>query len=377
MNMTNTSRVAIVYDRVNTFGGAERVLVCLHELYPDAPLYTSVFDAGRATWTKGWKVIPSFLHHFPWLRSRHQYLGLFMPLAFESFDFSQYDLVISVTSEAAKGIITKPGTKHVCYLLTPMRYLWNKSKEYEHDFYAGWRRIFLPLHRLAIHYLRWWDVVAAQRPDLIIPISQTVKQRAERYYKRKIGPVIYPPLNTKLFNKNTRPHQHIHQHHFPFSSFYLCVGRLVPYKRIDLAIEACTKLKKNLVIIGIGSDEGRLRKLAGNSPHIVFIGYLTDEHLVEYYQQCTGLLFPGEEDFGLTVLEAMAVGKPVVTFAGSGHTELVLPNITGVVFTEQNVHTVVQAIIRLEQQSWNTEEIQHHAHQFDQAHWKHQWRSVV
>ena len=369
----NTPRVAIVYDRVNTFGGAERVLVCLHELYPDAPLSTSAFDATGAPWTKVWNVAPSFLQRFSWLRTRHQYLGLLMPLAFESFDFSHYDVVISVTSEAAKGIITKPGTKHICYLLTPTRYLWNKSREYEHDFYAGWLRLFLPLHRVAITYLRWWDVVAAQRPDIIIPISQAVQQRAERYYKRKIGPVMYPPLNTKLFNKNTRHHQHT----FPFESFYVCVARLVPYKKIDIAIAACKKLKRNLVIIGTGSDEGRLRKLAGDSQCIAFVGNLTDEHLVEYYQQCTGLLFPGEEDFGLTVLEAMAAGKPVATFSDSGHTELVLSNVTGVIFTKQNVDAVVQAIVQLEQQPWDTKNIRQHAQQFDQAHWKQQWRSAV
>jgi len=369
----NSPRVAIVYDRVNTFGGAERVLLCLHELYPNAPLYTSVFDPKRASWLKGWKVIPSFLQRFSWLRTRHQYLGLLMPLAFESFDFSQYELVISVTSEAAKGIITKPGTKHVCYLLTPTRYLWNKSQEYERDFYTGWRKIFLPLHWLAMTYLRWWDVVAAQRPDIIIPISQTVKQRAQRYYKREIGSVIYPPLNAKLFNKNLHPLQRS----FPFESFYLCVARLVPYKRIDLAIEACRRLQKNLVIVGTGWDEAHLHKLAGDSPHIAFVGNLTDEHLVEYYQQCTGLLFPGEEDFGLTVLEAMAEGKPVVTFSGSGHSELVLPNVTGVIITEQNVGAIAHAIVQLEQQVWNSEIIQRHAQQFDQTHWKQQWRRSV
>ncbi|HKY73864.1 MAG TPA: glycosyltransferase, partial [Patescibacteria group bacterium] len=290
-------RIALVYDRVNKYGGAERVLQFLHTLFPDAPLYTAIYDPKGAPWADGWNVIPSFLQRIPFLRRHHELLGMFMPIVFESFDFSMFDIVISVTSEAAKGIITKPETKHICYLLTPTRYLWVKPKEYERDYYGGWKMVLLPFHRLFLAYLQWWDRVAAFRPDSIVPISEVVRKRCEVIYKRKTEPVIYPPIDLALFSMKVGVTP-------PFNSFYLCVTRLVPYKRVDLAIRACKKTGKNLVIIGVGSDEDRLRDIAGKAVNIFFAGHLTDEELVGYYQQCTGLLFPGEEDFGLTAIEA-------------------------------------------------------------------------
>ena len=157
----SSQRVAIVYDRVNKFGGAERVLQFLHNMYPNASLYTSVFDPTHAQWTQGWHVVPSFLQKISFLKKHHELLALFMPIAFESFDFSAYDLVISVTSEAAKGILTKPSTLHVCWLLTPTRYLWEKEKEYEHDYFRGVLKLALPLFRVAKRYLKWWDSTAA------------------------------------------------------------------------------------------------------------------------------------------------------------------------------------------------------------------------
>lgn len=372
MKQLQALRVAFVYDRVNTFGGAERVLQNLHELFPEAPLYTSVYDAEGAPWTKGWIVIPSFLQKLPrWLRVRHQLLGLCMPLAFEFFDFSSFNLVISVTSEAAKGIITKPGTKHICYLLTPTRYLWNKAQEYEHDFYSGWKKLFLLFHRCAVQYLRWWDRIAAQRPDVIIPISAVVQRRCKEYYHRVAAPVIYPPTNVKTFQPTvqTKP--------LAFSSFYLCVARFVPYKRLDLAIRACKILGRNLVLVGAGQDESRLRALAGNSPQVAFVGHLTEDELVRYYQQCTGLLFPGEEDFGLTVVEAMAAGKPAVVYAKSGNAEVILPGITGVVVEQQREDALIEAMQQVERMHWDSERIRRHAMQYDVSRWKAQWRSVV
>jgi glycosyltransferase involved in cell wall biosynthesis len=369
--MKSQQRVAIVYDRVNTFGGAERVLQTLHAIYPDATLYTSVYEPITASWTKNWRVIPSFLQRIPWLRTHHQYAGILMPLAFESFNFSQFDLVISVTSEAAKGIVTQPHTKHVCYLLTPTRYLWNKSNEYEHDFYRGWKQLLLPLHRVAVTYLRWWDTVAAARPDIIIPISNVVKERCARFYHRTTTTPLFPPINTALFQKKST------QNIVSKDPFYLCVARLVPYKRIDLAIQACTKLHRNLVIVGTGTDLERLKQFADNSPSIQFAGHLTDSEMVGYYQQCTGLLFPGEEDFGITAVEAMAAGKPVVVFTKSGHAETVLSGITGILMQEQSVDAVIKAMLALERQTWDHERIQRHALQYDQSRWKQQWRTLV
>ena len=375
--MKNTTpqplRVALVYDRVNTFGGAERVLRNLHELYPHAPLYTSVYDLAGAAWTKGWDVRPSFLQRVPFVRTRHQWLALFMPLAFESFDFSAFDLVISVSSEAAKGIITKPGTRHVCYLLTPTRYVWSHVHQYERDYFPGVLKIFLPVYRFFLRYLRAWDSIAAQRPDLIIPISQTVKQRVEKYYKRKTANVIYPPVATHLFESRTISSTSP----FPWKQWYLCVSRLVPYKRIDTAIRACMLMKRHLVIVGKGNDEQRLRKIAGGSDYIHFVGYLTDDELVGYYQHCSALLLPGEEDFGIVAVEAMAAGIPVATYVKSGNAEVVIPGKTGVHIQTQTTQGVQEAIQMLEKTQFTKQVIREYAKQYSEAVFKRAWEEQI
>lgn len=364
-------RVALVYDRVNKYGGAERVLLFLHSLFPDAPLYTSVYDARGASWAQTWKVIPSWLQRIPLLRSHHEWLGPLMPLAFESFDFSHYDLVISVTSEAAKGIVTKPGTQHICYLLTPTRYLWSHADEYRSSFSHGWKRVLLPLYDICISYLRNWDLVASQRPDIMIPISDVVRKRCERYYLRSTEPVIYPPIRADLFSLQPT------QIHPPFSSYFLCVSRLVPYKRIDLAIRACRDSGRNLIIVGTGSDERILRKLAGYSTSIYFTGHLTDQQLVGYYQQCTGLIFPGEEDFGLTVLEAMACGKPSIVFEKSGNAEVVDHGVTGIIVSEQKKESLVRAMQMIESIQWDSRLLRHHALRFTQEPTREYWRKYL
>lgn len=365
--------VALVYDRVNTFGGAERVLQNLHELYPTAPLYTSVYDPNGAVWAKGWDVRPSFLQRIPFLRTHHQWLAVFMPLAFELFDFSAFDLVISVSSEAAKGIITKPGTRHVCYLLTPTRYLWSHVKQYERDYFPGVLKILLPLYRLGLKYLRMWDSIAAQRPDIIIPISKTVERRVKMYYKRKTAQVLYPPVATHLFESvhisPTPP--------FPWKQWYLCVSRLVPYKRIDTAIRACIAIKRHLVIVGKGNDEQRLREVAGDSHYIHFIGYLTDDELVGYYQHCSALLLPGEEDFGIVAVEAMAAGVPVATYVKSGNAEVVIPGKTGVHIQTQTTRGVQEAIQTLEKTQFTKRGIQEYAKQYSESVFKRAWEEQI
>ena len=235
-------KTAIVYDRVNKWGGAERVLLVLHEIFPEAPLYTAVYSPKKAKWAKVFpKVIPSFLQKIPILRDRHERLGTFMPIAFETFDFTGFDLVISVTSEAAKGIITKPGTKHICYMLTPTRYLWSA-----HDYY--FRNPILKLFsRVAVGYLREWDKIAAKRPDKIVAISTAVQKRIKKYYKRD-SKVIFPPAGFSTTALRSAVVDGVKE------NFYLIVSRLVAYKRTALVIEAFNSLGKRLVIVGSGSQ---------------------------------------------------------------------------------------------------------------------------
>lgn len=328
-------KVAFVYDRVNKWGGAERVLLALHKIFPDAPLYASVYDEKKAPWAKEFIVKTSFLQKFPFAKSNHELYVALMPLAFESFSFDEYDLVISVTSEAAKGIITKPGTVHICYCLTPTRYLWSGYEEYFKN----------PLLRFiakpVVLYLRAWDKIAAQRPDRFIAISQEVKKRIKKYYN-KDSEVIYPPLSLSSTDYSLQPNKKAVVGSPSSESYFLIVSRLVPYKRIDIAVKAFNKLKLPLKIIGEGSEKNRLMQMAG--PNIEFLNYLTDKELVEYYKSCRALIFPGIEDFGLTILEAQSFGKPVIAFEGGGALETIVENKTGVFFSPQTESALIRSV---------------------------------
>lgn len=318
-------KVALVYDRVNKWGGAERILLTLHELFPKADLYTSVYNSQTAKWAHVFSITTSFLQKFPFAKSSHESYAPFMPIAFESFTFDNYDLVISITSESAKGILTKPTTKHICYCLTPTRYLWSGYTEYfKNPFF---KFITYPI----VSYLRMWDLVASKRPDSYIAISQEVQQRIKKYYNQKSS-VIYPPLSI-VNNKDTE---------IVDDKFFLVVSRLVSYKRVDLAIKACQKLNIKLKIIGTGTEESRLKKIATNSTE--FLGSLTDDELVQYYKRCSGLIFPGYEDFGLTIIEAQSFGKPVLAFEKGGALETIQKGKTGEFFQYQTVDSLVNAL---------------------------------
>src|SRR3989344_1815883 len=314
-------KVAIVYDRVNKWGGAERVLLALHELFPDAPLYTSLYNSQKASWAKVFpEVRTSFLQKISFLRDKHEFVAALMPLAFEPLDFSEFDLVISVTSESAKGIITKPSTKHICYCLTPTRYLWSGYDTYFSNPFL--KTFAYP----AISYLKTWDSIAAKRPDAYVAISQTVRERIKKYYDRE-SIVIYPPVELAFSSVASSAQLRKKQLNANYldakrSSYFLIVSRLVSYKRIDIAIAACNALQLPLKIIGIGHEEEKLRKIAG--PTIEFLGNLTDTELLEYYRNCRALLFPGEEDFGLVIVEAQRFGKPVIAFKAGGAIETII-----------------------------------------------------
>ena len=326
-------RVALVYDRVNKFGGAERLLMALHQIWPEAPVFTSIYDQAGAVWAEGWNIKTSFLQSFPFAKKWHEGFGWLMPLAFESFDFSEFDVIISVTSEAAKGIITASGRLHICYLLTPTRYLWSHAN----DYLTQVPKLLRPLARIVQGKLRIWDYISAQRPDYFIAISKLVQKRCLKYYRRE-SEVVYPMLGLSI----KRPGLLSEGQALSDKEYFLVVSRLVPYKRIDLAIEACNKLKLPLVVIGIGSEEEKLKRLAG--PTIKFTGYLTDQELIEYYRNARAVIMPQEEDFGLTAVEALSSGIPVISYKYSGAAEIIKDGETGVLFDEQSVDSLVEAI---------------------------------
>jgi glycosyltransferase involved in cell wall biosynthesis len=332
-------KVAIVYDRVNKWGGAERVLLALRELFPDAPLYTSVYNPKKAPWANVFDVKTSFLQRLPMASSNHEFFPALMPIAFESLSFDEYDLVVSVTSEAAKGIITKPKTKHISYILTPTRYLWSGYEEYFGN------KAFKLLSKPVVQSLRVWDKIAAHRPDMLVGISEEVRERIKKYYGRD-SELVYPPLtlNSRMVSNKDRIDSNIFGKNSSNSGkgYFLVVSRFVPYKRIDIAIEACNRLKLPLKIIGSGREEKHLRAIAG--PTIEFVGKVTDEQLAAYYMNCKALIFPGVEDFGLTVIEAQNFGKPVIAFRKGGAVETILDKKTGVFFDEQKTAALMSVL---------------------------------
>jgi glycosyltransferase involved in cell wall biosynthesis len=348
--MTGKRKVAIVYDRVNKWGGAEKVLLALHEIFPEATLYTAVYDSKKAPWAKVFpKVIPSFLQKIPFLNKHHELLGAFTPIAFETLKLTGLDLVISVTSEAAKGIITRPQTKHICYCLTPTRYLYSGYEDYLNN--PPSKLSWIPFYKLVskpfLYYARYWDQVAAQRPDEYVAISTEVRRRIRKYYNRD-SEVIYPPVDIEKFqNSNIPKLQAKEKSKVSKEEYYLVVGRLVPYKRVDLAIRAFNKLGDKLVVVGTGSEEKYLRSIAKNN--IEFKGYVSDEEVVDYFLKATAFLYPQEEDFGITAVEAQAAGCPVIAYKAGGVLDTVIDGKTGVFFDEQKEESLLNAIKRLKQ----------------------------
>lgn len=354
-------KVALVYDRINKWGGAERVLLALCEIWPEAPIFTAVYNPPTAPWVKSFRVFPSFLNKFPLAKTNHEFYPWLMPLVFESFNFEDYDVVVSLTSEAAKGIITKPSTLHICYCLTPTRYLWNAYDEY---FKNKFLRI---ISRPVVNYLKRWDKIASGRPDYFIAISKNVQKRIKKYYQKE-AEVIYPPIETERFQINSKTQN-------KSSNFFLIVSRLVSYKKIDLAVRAFNQLGLPLKIIGTGKEMKRLKKIA--KKNIKFLGQLTDENLLSYYQKCRALVFPQEEDFGLVPLEAQACGKPVIAFRGGGALETVISEKTGIFFWPQTVEALKKAVERFLVLKFDPEECRKNAMRFAKEEFKRKFENFV
>lgn len=355
-------RVALVYDRVNKWGGAEQVLLSLHELFPEAPLFTSVYNSETAQWAKVFpRIIPSFLQNFPGAKSHHEWYPWLTPLAFESLDFSEFDLVISVTSADAKGIITKPSTFHLCYCLTPTRYLWSHEEFYKSQLDPSLEVLTVP----TFNYLKKWDKVAASRPDAYIAISNTVKDRIAKFYSRS-SEVVYPPVDVDFYNDPApKP---------PLENFFLYVGRLVAYKRAEILVETFNELQLPLAIVGSGNLEDKLRSIAKSN--VSFYTNVSNDELVSFYQHARALLFYHEEDFGIVPVESMASGTPVIGLNRGGVSETVVHGSTGLLISE-DPQELKSTITNFDKDKFDAKVIKKQAQKFSKRIFKKEFINVL
>lgn len=339
-------KVALVHDWLTTLGGSERVVLALSRMFPGAPIFTSVYDRERLPAEyRSLDVRPSFLQRIPGAAKRHQALLPLMPLAFEQHDLRGFDLVISSHHACAKGVIADADALHVSYVHTPMRYAWDLTHEYQATLGPLKRALAAPL----LHYLRAWDVTASLRVDRYVANSRVVADRIAKHYRRE-AEVVHPPIDVARFAG--MPLQDPHDH-------YLVVSRLVPYKRVDLAVAAAGLAGRRLRVVGDGPLYRELKRAAG--PTVEFLGHLADDEVRAEYARCRALLFPGFEDFGLTPLEAMACGRPVIAYGRGGALETVVPGVTGAFFMAQTAGSLADAIERFEAQSFAPEAIRRHA----------------
>ncbi len=359
-------RVALVHDWLVTLGGADRVLLALHEIFPQAPVYTAVYrpQALPSAFAR-LDVRPTWLQRLPGAVRQHRLLVPLLPLAFRSVDLRGCDLVVSSSHACAHGVRVPSGAVHVCYCHTPMRYAWDLQEEYLQSLPPPVR----PAARLTLAALRAWDRAAAARVHAYVANSRHVADRIRRHYAREAA-VIYPPVDTDFFTPAPPNHSRIPA--LPRSrvpgSYYLLVSRLVPYKRVDLAVRAFTRLGRPLVVVGDGPLRRRLEALAGPSVH--FAGEVSDETLREYYRHCRALIFPGVEDFGLVPVEAQACGRPVIALGRGGVRESVVDGVTGLFFSDPDPDALAAAVRAADGMRFDPAVIRSHAERFSRARFR-------
>lgn len=357
-------RVAIVHDWLTNLGGGERVVDALCDAFPKAPIYTSVYNPDGISIFQDKKVISSFLQRWPLAKSKHQLYPMLRKYAFESFDFSDFDVVITSSSAESKGIITSTDTMHFSYIHTPTRYYWSGYQDYLDSPGLGpfspIAKFFLPK---VVSRMRYWDYAAAQRPDYLIANSQTVQNRITKYYNRE-SKIIFPPVdidNFKVVNSK--------------KDYYLVVSRLIPYKRVDLAVQACSELGRRLIVVGSGSELANLRKIA--SDDVEFIQDANDRQVSNLYSNSRGFIFTAYEDFGITPVEAMASGVPVITYGKGGGSESVIDKKTGIFFSDQSVDCLKKAILDFEKNNFSKELIRKHAEKFSKKRFIDEIKTVI
>lgn len=327
-------RVAIVHDYLNQYGGAERVLEVLRELFPKAPIFTIVYDKNALPQYADWDIRPSFVQKIPFALQGYRNFIFLFPKAVSSFLLKGFDLVISNTHAWGKGISLNGRTCHICYCLTPIRYIWDLYQDYlKYEYINPIARAVLPLWARRI---RRWDIKTLVNVTHFIAISETVARRIKDYYQRDSA-VIYPPCNTDFFKPGNS---------LIDGGYYLTVSRFKAYKRIDILIDAFNKLNLPLKIVGDGPELKRLKQKANKN--IEFTGWLEDEYLLKVYQNCKAFVFAGYEDFGLTMVEAQACGKPVIAYNKGGAQEIIIEGRTGMFFSEQTPEALIQTIYRFQ-----------------------------
>lgn len=354
-------KIALAHDFLTSFGGAERVLMSLHNIYPEAPIYTLLYDKDKMQkYFPNAKIRPSFLNKFPvFLKRRKKYLLPFFSTATETFDLRDFDAVISSSNSFVKGIITKPKTIHICYCHAPSRFLWDWYFNYLDENRIKWiKKIFaVPF----LHYLRMWDKSASERVDYFIANSSNTADKIKKFYG-KDSAVIYPPVSVDEFKAKEKNEKA----KIKTKDYFLIISRLSAYKNIDIVVEAFNKLELPLVVIGDGGEKNRLKKIA--KKNIEFPGFLPDEELARYYQNCQAFIFPTEDDFGIAPVEAMFFGKPVLAYRKGGALETIAEGITGEFFDDPIPEIVADGVRRIKNnyENYNSETIRKHAEKFSQ-----------
>lgn len=355
-------KIALVHDHLAQDGGAERVVRVFQRMFPEAPLYTLIYNPERAHPDfRGTDIRTSFLQRWPWSKKLYQWYLPMMPTAIERLDLRGYDVVLSSSASFAKGVITDPKTLHICYLHSPTRYLWSDTISYVNE--LRYPKFFRSIAPFFLNRNRLWDRLAADRVDDYIVNSHTVHQRLWKYYQRK-GTMMYPPVNVEKFSVSETS-----------GKYYLAGGRLTPYKRFDLAIEAFNHLKIPLKIYGDGPALKQLQAMA--KPNIEFVGRVPDADLQNLYAGAIAFINPQEEDFGITVVEAMAVGKPVIAYAAGGALETVKPGVTGTLFATQEWEALADAVIRFEPEKFHAQTIRDWAETFSVERFERQLRDHI
>jgi len=347
-------KIALVHDYLAQDGGAERVLKALHEIWPEAPIFVLFHDKKKITSFPDENIKESFISRLPFGRTSYQWYLPWMPLATESHDLKGFDVVISTSSMFSKGIITSPDTLHISYCHTPPRFLWADHYAYISDLRQN--RIIKSFLPGMIHRLRMWDRMSVDRVDHFIANSKTVQQRINKYYRRE-SDVIYPPVDTHLF----KPQQNV-------GDYYIAGGRLVPYKRIDLVIKVFNRLRWPVKIFGTGPEMSSLKKIAKSN--VEFLGHITDEEKADLLSKARALIHPQLEDFGITAIESMASGRPIIAYSQGGAAETVTPNETGKFFNRQNWESLFDAVLNFNYENWDSQKIREHSLKFNPENFK-------